>query len=203
MEFLIAAGTAFILIFPVELPDKTFVATLVLATRYRALMVWLGVAAAFGIQCLVAVAAGRLIRLLPERPIELVTAGLFLTGAVILAWSARRARAGEQEQEREYEAKVGTQPPRTGLRAAAASFVVLFAAEWGDLSQLFTAGLVARGGHPVAVFLGSWLALVTVSGLAVLLGRVLLRYVSLVVVHYVGAALCVALAVLTLINALS
>jgi len=202
MEFVIAAGTAFILIFPVELPDKTFVATLVLATRYRALMVWLGVVAAFGVQCLVAVTAGRLIAFLPEKPIQLVTAALFLLGAIILARSARKAQAAEQEAEKEFEEKVGTQT-RTGLRAAGASFLVLFAAEWGDLSQLFTAGLVARGGHPLAVFVGSWGALALVSGLAVLLGRVLLRYVSLTVVQYVGAVLCLALAVLTLITALS
>jgi putative Ca2+/H+ antiporter (TMEM165/GDT1 family) len=202
MEFLIAAGTAFILIFPVELPDKTFVATLVLATRYRALMVWLGVVAAFGVQCVVAVVAGRLITFLPEKPIQLVTAALFLLGAIILARSARKARVTEQQQEQEFEAKVGREP-RTGLRAAAASFLVLFAAEWGDLSQLFTAGLVARGGHPVAVFVGSWTALAVVSGLAVLLGRVLLRYVSLTLVQYVGAALCLALATITLITALS
>ncbi len=202
MEFLIAAGTAFILIFPVELPDKTFVATLVLATRYRALMVWLGVVAAFGVQCLVAVLAGRVIAFLPEKPIQLLTAALFLVGAIVLAWSARKAKAEEAEQEHEFEAKLGT-AKRTGLRAAGASFLVLFAAEWGDLSQLFTAGLVARGGHPVAVFVGSWAALITVSGLAVLLGRVLLRYVSLTVVQYVGAALCLVLTVLTLINALS
>ena len=48
-------ATAFALIFPVELPDKTFVATLVLATRYRPLLVWIGVSAAFVVQCLVAI----------------------------------------------------------------------------------------------------------------------------------------------------
>ena len=55
----------------------------------------------------------------------------------------------------------------------------------------------------LAVFVGSWTALAAVSGLAVLLGRVLLRYVSLTAVQYVGAVLCLALAVLTLITALS
>jgi Ca2+/H+ antiporter, TMEM165/GDT1 family len=202
MEFLTALGTAFLLIFAVELPDKTFIATLVLATRFRPLMVWLGVVAAFGVQCLVAVVAGRLIGLLPERPIKLLTAALFLVGAIVLAWSARRAQTEEQEQEHRFEEKVGTRS-YTGLRAAGASFLVLFAAEWGDLSQLFTAGLVAKGGHPVAVFIGAWAALATVSALAVLLGRVFLRYVSLTVVQYVGAVLCLGLAVLTLFNALS
>jgi Ca2+/H+ antiporter, TMEM165/GDT1 family len=202
MEFLVAAATAFVLIFPVELPDKTFVATLVLATRYRALMVWLGVVAAFGVQCLVAVTAGRLIAVLPEKPVQFVTAALFLVGAIILARSARKAQQQEAEQEEEFEAKVGKER-RTGLRAMGASFLVLFAAEWGDLSQLLTAGLVARGGHPVAVFVGSWAALAAVSGLGVALGRVLLRYVSLTVVQYVGAALCLVLTVITVITAVS
>ena len=53
------ALTAFLLIVPVELPDKTFVATLVLSTRYPPLPVWLGVVAAFGIQCAVAVGGER------------------------------------------------------------------------------------------------------------------------------------------------
>jgi len=60
------ALTTFVLIFPAELPDKTFVATLVLSTRYPGRWVWLGVAAAFAVQCLVAVTAGGLLSLLPE-----------------------------------------------------------------------------------------------------------------------------------------
>ena len=42
MDFLLAAVTAFALVVPVELPDKTFVATLVLSTRYRPGPVWSG-----------------------------------------------------------------------------------------------------------------------------------------------------------------
>src|SRR5215510_11180149 len=99
MNALSAALTAFVLIVPVELPDKTFVATLVLATRYRPLPVWGGVVAAFGVQCLVAVTAGRLVSLLPETPVRLVAAGLFAVGAVILFRGARDADTEEQEQE--------------------------------------------------------------------------------------------------------
>ncbi len=50
-----------------------------------------------------------------------------------------------------------TAEPVSWLRAFTTSFVVLFAAEWGDLSQLLTAGLVAKGNNPVGVFIGSWL----------------------------------------------
>jgi putative Ca2+/H+ antiporter (TMEM165/GDT1 family) len=199
VEWFTAALAAFVVIVPVELPDKTFVATLVLATRYPAWPVWLGVTAAFGIQCAVATAAGRVLAFLPERPVQIAAAVLFTLGAVILFRGARRADEQEAEAERAYEHRITES--RTGLRAFGASFLVLFAAEWGDLSQLLTAGLVATGRPPVPVFFGSWAALATVSGAAVVLGRVLLRRVRLSMVRYVGAAVCAVLSVITLIAA--
>ena len=75
---------------------------------------------------------------------------------------------------------------------------MLFAAEWGDLSQLLTISLVAKYGEPLSVFAGAWGALLAVSGLAVLSGRVLLRYMRLSLLHYIGAAVCVVLAGITL-----
>jgi putative Ca2+/H+ antiporter (TMEM165/GDT1 family) len=202
MEFLIAAVTAFLLVVPVELPDKTFVATLVLSTRYRPLPVWIGVAVAFGIQSLVAVGAGQLVSLLPDRPVQFVAAALFAIGGGILLVSARRAAAEERKREREYEGKVKN-VRRSDLGAALASFGVLFVAEWGDLSQLLTAGLVARGMEPVAVFTGSWAALAVIAAAAVLLGRVLMRYVSLMLIQYVGATVCVVLTAVTLVDAVT
>jgi len=198
VEWITAFLTAFILIVPVELPDKTFVATLVLSTRYRPLPVWLGVSAAFAVQCAVAAGAGALIAKLPKTPVTLFAALMFAVGAVILFRGARKADAEEAEAEREYSEKITA--PRTGWRAALASFTVLFAAEWGDLSQLATAALVARGGHAVAVGLGSFVALTTVAGAAVLLGRWLLKRVRLTVIRYVGATICAILATLTVVS---
>jgi putative Ca2+/H+ antiporter (TMEM165/GDT1 family) len=198
VEWITAFLTAFVLIVPVELPDKTFVATLVLSTRYRPMPVWLGVTAAFGVQCLVAVAAGSLISRLPETPVKLFAALMFLIGGIVLFRGARKADREESEQEEEYEKKVSDY--RTGWRAAIASFTVLFAAEWGDLSQLMTAGLVASGRPGVPVFFGSWLGLAAVAGAAVLLGRWLLKHVRLTVVRYVGSGVCAILAAVTLIS---
>jgi Ca2+/H+ antiporter, TMEM165/GDT1 family len=200
VDFAAALLVAFVAVFPVELPDKTFVATLVLATKYPPLPTWLGVVLAFGVQCLVAVIAGSLIGRLPSRPVQLAAAALFLVGAVVLAVGARKADAAEKEAERQYEAKVSE--ARTGWRAFTASFVVLFAAEWGDLSQLLTAGLVASGRDPWGTGIGSWLGLVAVSGLAVLLGRWLLQRVRLAVIRYVGAAVCLILGIVTAVSAL-
>ena len=197
-EALTAFFTAFILIVPVELPDKTFVATLVLSTRYKPLPTWLGVSLAFAVQCAVAVAAGALIARLPKTPVELFAALMFLLGAIVLFRGARKADAEEAEAEEEYNRKITD--GRTGWRAFSASFLILFAAEWGDLSQLMTAALVARGGHPVAVGLGSWVALAGVAGAAVLLGRLLLKRVRLSVIRYIGSAVCAILATITVIS---
>ena len=201
MDWFTAAFAAFALIVPVELPDKTFVATLVLATRYRPWPVWLGVTAAFGIQCLLAVLAGQLVSLLPALPVRLAAAALFLVGALVLFRSARKADANEAEEEQRYEQRI--QDIRTGWRAAGASFLVLFAAEWGDLSQLLTASLVASGRPAVPVFVGSWAGLAVVAGAGVLLGRVLLKHVRLSLVRYLGAAVCTVLAAVTVAFALT
>jgi putative Ca2+/H+ antiporter (TMEM165/GDT1 family) len=188
MHFVTIALLAFVAIVPVELPDKTFVATLVLSTRYRPLPVYAGAIAAFGVQCLVAVLAGTLISRLPRQPVELVAAVLFAAGALVARRGARRAEPSEDETRQAYAGKIAD--PRSGWRAALASFLILFTAEWGDLSQLLTAGLVASGRPGLPVFIGSWLGLAAVSGAAILLGRWLLKRVKLSLVRYVGATVC-------------
>ncbi len=191
MDLAVIAVT-FAAIFVVELPDKTFIAALVLSTRYPPLLVWIGVGLAFGVQTLVAVTAGTLATLLPDVLLKSIAIAIFLLGAVILFRTAPAADSEEKEQEEEYAAK--SVSAKTGLQAVVASFLVLFAAEWGDLSQLLTISLVARYHDQVSVFVGAWLALLTVSGLAVVAGRVLLRFMKLSVLHYVGSAVCFLLA---------
>jgi putative Ca2+/H+ antiporter (TMEM165/GDT1 family) len=190
----------FALVFPVELPDKTFVAALVLATRYRPLAVWIGVGAAFCVQCVVAVTAGSLVSLFPQAWIEALSSAMFLIGALVLVRAAPHAAADERSTEEEYESRASSRA--TGLRAVGASFLLIFAAEWGDLSQILTLNMVAKHGHPVSVFIGSWTALLAVSGIAVVAGRGILRYLRLDVVHYVAAAVCVAFAVVGVVELL-
>ena len=80
------------------------------------------------------------------------------------------------------------------------SFVVLFTAEWGDLSQLLTAGLAARTGEPVSVGIGSWLSLILVAGIAVLAGRWLQQRVPIWRIRLVSGAILAALAVWTIVE---
>lgn len=186
---------AFAAIFLVELPDKTFLATLVLSTKFRPLLVWIGVGLAFTVQTAIAVGLGTAASLLPITWVRVAAAVLFLAGALVLLREARRADAEEAETEEEYAARAGE--PRQGLRAVGASFLVLFAAEWGDLSQLLTLSLVAKYDDPLSVFVGALGALLAVSGLAVLIGRWLLNHVRLRTLHYVGAGMCLLLLALT------
>ena len=188
-------------IFLVELPDKTFIAALVLSTRYQPLAVWIGVGLAFGVQTVVAVTAGALATLLPDVLIRSVAFLIFLIGAIVLVRTAPGADAAEKEQEEEYAAKATVQ--RSFPKAIVASFLVLFAAEWGDLSQLLTISFVTKYNDHVSVFLGAWVALLTVSGLAVLAGRVLLRYMKLSLLHYIGGAVCAVLAAFALVEAIA
>ena len=200
MDLAVVALT-FAAIFVVELPDKTFVAALVLSTRYPGLFVWIGVGLAFLVQTVIAVTVGKVVTFLPTTVVHLVAAGIFLVGAVLLAREAPNADAEEHEAEEEFAAKAATR--KTGWSAVVASFLVLFAAEWGDLSQLLTISLVGKYGSPVSVFVGAWGALLAVSGLAVLAGRYLQRYIRLSVIHYVGAAVCLVLAAVTIYDLVS
>ena len=161
---LLAFITAFAVVFLVELPDKTMVATLVLTTRYRAWPVFTGVVLAFAVQSVVAAAFGSALTLLPDRVVSGVVAALFGLGAFLLL---REGFSRDSDTADE----AGTRADVPFWRAALTSFGVLFAAEWGDASQLATAGITARYGTPFWVGLGAWLALVAVAGLAVLVGR--------------------------------
>lgn len=163
---LLALVSTFALVLAVELPDKTLVATLVLTTRFRAWPVFTGVAVAFAVQCAIAVLFGRTLTLLPENLLAALVAVLFGLGAFMLLREGFSRSGGGEEDAVRFGAR-----PATFLRSALTSFGVLFAAEWGDASQLATAGLAARYDAPVAVAIGAFVALVAVAGVAVLLGH--------------------------------
>ncbi|MET0740875.1 MAG: TMEM165/GDT1 family protein [Candidatus Nanopelagicales bacterium] len=193
-----AAVAAFALVFPAELPDKTFVATLVMATRLRPLAVWVGVSAAFFVQCGIAVTVGGLLSMLPERVVAGLSAILFGVGAVILIRGGLEARAAAVAEERAEEeataARLATTTEVGSARSAVTAFGVILVAEWGDLSQIMTAGLAARTGEPASVFVGAWVALVTVAGIGSLVGRWLVERVPLHRIRLVSGSILAVLA---------
>lgn len=185
-------------IFLVELPDKTFIATLVMSTRFRPLLVWIGVGLAFLVQTLVAVVAGGLLAKLPTTPVQLVAIAMFLIGGVILLKGAARADAEEAETEEEFAEKSNRQV--RGWQIVSMCFGIIFLAEWGDLSQLLTASMVLKYGEPVSVFLGAWAALLAVSALGAALGRTLLTKMKLSTIRRIGGAVCLVLALMGILE---
>jgi putative Ca2+/H+ antiporter (TMEM165/GDT1 family) len=191
MSLVVAALVAFGVVLLVELPDKTLVASLVLSTRYRPRPVLLGVAIAFAVQCVIAATAGGLITLLPRRAVEAVVAALFAVGAVLLI---RESFGGDDDVE-----LAQSREAAPFWRIVLTSFGVLFAAEWGDASQIATAGLVARHNgvtHAIATGIGAWVALVVVAAVAVTAGKLVVRRVPLHLVHRVAGVIFGVFAVL-------
>ena len=174
--------TIFAVVFLVELPDKTALATVVLATRHRPLPVFAGVALAFVIQSVVAVFAGSLIALLPRQPVRIGAGLLFIVMAGLLAWQTRRQRTAENGEPPPEERRGSERPFLTAL-----SLILL--AEWGDLSQLATVAFQARYNQALLVFTSATLALWAVTALAVTIGNRLGALLPLRPVQYVAAGL--------------
>jgi len=186
----IALGV-FALIFVAELPDKTMIATLIMGSRNRPLLVWIGATAAFGVHAALAVLAGHLLSLLPHAWVEGITALLFAAGAAYLLL------VSEEVEEREGEEEAAAAP--TGLRPVATAFVVIFVGEFGDLTQILTANLAAKYHDPVSVFVGAFAALVAVGALGAFGGRALQKVLPLAVIRTVGGVLLGGFAVYSLV----
>lgn len=153
-------ASVYALIFVAELPGKTTFASFLMASRARPWPVFAGAAAGFVVHTAIAVAAGRILGLLPARALHVGVGLLFLALAVMM-WRENREEAAER----------GFSAQTRFSSTAAAAFGVIFVAQWGDPTQLATAALAARYAAPAAVFLAATLGLWTVSGLAVLAGH--------------------------------
>ncbi|MFD9392474.1 TMEM165/GDT1 family protein [Streptomyces sp. NPDC060000] len=179
-------------VFLAELPDKTALAGLVLGTRYRASYVFAGVAAAFTLHVVLAVAAGSVLTLLPQQLVHALTGVLFLGGAAVLLL---KKDEGEEEIRRPED--------QSFWKVAGAGFMLILVAEFGDLTQIMTANLAARYDDPLSVGLGAVLALWAVAGLGIVGGKALMKRVPLKLITRIAALLMLALGVWSLWEAIA
>ena len=181
---LAVTAAVFPVIFLGELPDKTMFASLVMATRGRPFAVWLGATAAFAVHVVIATTVGvLLIDILPHRAVEVAVALTFFAGAGFALYDG--LRGGDEPDPAE--------PPRAVMRrrrSAITTFVLIFLAEWGDLTQVLTVNLAARYHSPWPVGTGALLAM---AGIAVAGGQGLLRYVNVNVVRVITAIVLIVL----------
>jgi Ca2+/H+ antiporter, TMEM165/GDT1 family len=197
LPYVAVIGTAFVLAFLAELPDKSMFASLVLGTRYRASWVWAGAAAAFAVHMAIAVTAGRLLALLPHRAVDAVVAGLFLAGSGYLFWMTSFR---PEHRDGADAARLGAPAP-SFWRVAGTSFGVVFLAEWGDITQLTTANLAARY-DPVLVFVGATLGLWTVAAVAVSVGAKSLELIPMTWISRITATILLGLGIYTAVLAI-
>ncbi|MEU2158165.1 TMEM165/GDT1 family protein [Streptomyces sp. NPDC019396] len=192
LSFTILAIT-FGVVFLAELPDKTALAGLMLGARYKASYVFAGVAAAFTVHVMLAIAAGSVLTLLPHRLVQAVVGILFLAGAAMLL-----LKKGDEDEE-----KIKAPAGQSFWKVSGAGFMLILIAEFGDLTQIMTANLAARYDNPLSVGLGAVLALWAVAGLGIVGGRTLMKYVPLRLITKVAAGLMLALAGFSLYEAVA
>ncbi len=158
--------TVFLIVFIAELPDKTAFATFMMATRGKPAAIFTGVAAAFVIQSLIAVCFGSLIGLLPEKWVHVGA------GVLFLGFAAYTLLFHDKEEAETEESTPELSPRAKFFSVVWRSFLVIFIAEWGDMTQLATASLAARyHDHPLIVFISATLALWLVTIMAVVAGK--------------------------------
>ena len=194
MPGLLTAAVVFCTVFVAELPDNSGLASLVLGTRYRAGGVIAGAFAAFAVHVVLAVTCGSLLALLPHKIVQIAVAVVFLVGAVLLL------RADNDDDDDD---EIRLKADATGFWAVAAtSFGVILVAELGDLSDIVIANLAAKYHDPVAVGIGSVLALWAVVAVAIVGGRGLQRILPLRWITRLAALLMVVMAVFTVVEAI-
>ena len=154
-------ATVFGVIFLAELPDKTALAALVLATRHRPLSVFVGASLALTLQSLIAVAAGSLLAQLPSQAVH-VGSGMLFMGCAVLMWFRRH---DDEAMDTMAEKSAGFWGVLWTI------FMIVFVAEWGDLTQIGTAGFQAKYHAGLTIFLASSMALWCVAAIAVFVGH--------------------------------
>ena len=182
--------STFALVFVAELPDKTALATVLLAIRYHPFAVFAGVASAFVVQSIVAVSFGTAIGLLPHAVVQVIAGSLFLVLAVLM-WTRHQIE----------EEPLDSAERRKFLPAAWASFVVIFLAEWGDLTQIATATLAARYPNPFTILVAAILALWAVTAIGIAIGHYAKRTLDVLLLQRLAALTFAAVGIVLLLRA--
>jgi putative Ca2+/H+ antiporter (TMEM165/GDT1 family) len=184
----------FALMFLIELPDKTMIATIVMSTKVRPSSIVIGASSGFVVQMGIAVGAGGLLTLLPVHVKDVIVAVLFLGGAGYLLFS-RESTAEEKGTE-----EASSEKPSTRFREIATAFSVIFVSEFGDLSQIQAANFAAKTHELLGVFIAASLALISVSFLGAYGGQFLQRVVPVKWIRLAGGAIFAVLGVYTLVR---
>lgn len=198
---------AFLLIFFSEIGDKTFFIAVILATQQDKATVFAGTFGALAVMTVISVGIGQVFHVAEEASGALLSSDVpwddYLAIALLLFFGVQTILSAEEEtaEEEEEDAKIAVAGMEFDGAAALiiSTFVLVFAAEWGDKSFIATIALSAAA-SPVGVALGGAAGHGVATGIAVLVGDVLGDVISERVVKYTGGALFILFAVATALD---
>lgn len=169
------SGT-FALIATAEFGDKSQLVCMTLAARHRGLPIVLGAVSAFALLNLAAVVFGAAAaQWIPKPWVEIAVVALF----AVFGLRALLAKADAEDSADEE---------KPGHSIFITTFLMIFAAEFGDKTQLAVAALGAAI-PPAPVWTGATLALLTTSALGVWAGRIILQRIPLHWLHRISGVL--------------
>ena len=182
LNVITTSSSSFLLIFAAEIGDKSQLVCMALAARYRASPVMLGSILAFLLLNSLAVTFGVAIaNWLPE---------VFVSAAVAILFAVFGIHALRIEEDLNNE-KVAIRSDRSILLG---TFLLITLAEFGDKTQLAVVALSSTS-LPVAVWLGSTLALIATSALGVWAGRTILQRIPITLLHRISGIIFILLAI--------
>ncbi|KAL9188421.1 hypothetical protein ACHAXT_006799 [Thalassiosira profunda] len=214
MESLTDSGfyQAFSLVFLSEIGDKTFFVAALLAAKLSRLVSFVGSLGALAVMTVISVVIGQVFHAVPSDlangvPLDDVAAVLAFTyfGIKILSEAFEANDDGPSAMDEEFEEAEETVEGSDTITKAnvgaqiASIFALVFAAEFGDRSFLATIALSAAQ-NPVSVAVGAIAAHGVATGIAVIGGAYISKYVSEKVIGYIGGTLFLIFAVTTAIG---
>jgi len=179
---------SFMLVTLAELGDKTQIAVITLASRFKALSVFFGAMLAFLLTTAVAVAIGDALTLvLPTFWIQVTAALIFIIFGIYTIISSRK----KETQIKTKEAK----------NAVFSSFYLILLMELGDKTQLAVIALSAQYELPLLVYLGVMLAFTFITALGATVGTALTKLVPLKHIQLGSGIIFILLGIVFLANA--
>jgi len=204
---------AFSLVFLSEIGDKTFFVAALLAAKLSRFISFIGSLGALAVMTVISVIIGQVFHAVPSEiangiPLDDVAAVIAFTyfGIKILSEALEAPEEGgksamDEEFEDAEEAVASSDTITKASKSAqvASIFALVFAAEFGDRSFLATIALSAAQ-NPVSVAAGAIAAHAIATGIAVIGGAYISKYVSEKVIGYIGGTLFLIFAVTTAIG---
>ena len=176
---------AFVIIFFAALPGRTTFVMLLLGARGNPGLVFIGAALAFAAQSAISVALGQVLSFLSPRLIHLIAGLLFFYFAFTFWKESQKKETGGDALIRPLTVK--------------SAFTLIFAAEWGDVSQLAIATLAAPSSERISVFIAAVLALWLIAGAAIGIGSHAGKFLNQTLLQR-GAAVLFALTAVYLVS---